>query len=460
VIPWRDREGNITSLWGRLIRPLKEGEKESDKYKPFSTDATKDHLFLIHKATECQTLVLVEGYFDALRATTRSLEGVVALAGSSLTRKQLATLEPLNIKNIILALDNDDAGRKGVERSLDMLKDSKYNLFVVNLPPGVKDPDEAMRTPQGMETFKRLLAHPQSAAQWQTRHILNAYETSTPQGKRESLHKILSYEVTLKNPFDRQDCVQTYTAALDITSEDIKAIRLELQEKYECQKKQTAYETFFKEGTRLLQADQLSDTWIDEKTREIQAQTTVGSLVPYRLEDGLRDLAKSLEGLKTGYISLDQVIRIPQQAMTIVAGRPSHGKTTLLLNLFLNMIEEYPEKAFFFFSYEESKQRLFIKAINILSQVVITQKYQAQNLRQLENFLKGSYTNILQVLEGQQIYADLTTQKRLWLIDDRFYIQDLVNQLAYLKDKYDVGAVFIDYIQKVKITEKAGTRQQ
>ena len=32
-------------------------------------------------------------------------------------------------------------------------------------------------------------------------------------------------------------------------------------------------------------------------------------------------------GLATGWGNLDRVVRVPEGAMTVVAGRPSHGKT-------------------------------------------------------------------------------------------------------------------------------------
>lgn len=70
---------------------------------------------------------------------------------------------------------------------------------------------------------------------------------------------------------------------------------------------------------------------------------------PYTLDDLQQDLTKTKDGLKTGYKSLDAFVRIPNEAITLVAGRPSHGKTTFMLNLFKNLIEEYSNLHFYFF---------------------------------------------------------------------------------------------------------------
>ena len=90
-------------------------------------------------------------------------------------------------------------------------------------------------------------------------------------------------------------------------------------------------------------------------------------LKPYTVENLKQDLSTIQEGLKTGYKSLDATIQIPQEAITIIAGRPSHGKTTALLNFFVNMVKLYPDREFYFFSYEEPKNQILLKVLNILT---------------------------------------------------------------------------------------------
>ena len=52
--------------------------------------------------------------------------------------------------------------------------------------------------------------------------------------------------------------------------------------------------------------------------------------------------------------------------MTIIAGRPKHGKTTFLYNLMMQMAESslYDDKKFYFFSYEENGNRIKQKMLS------------------------------------------------------------------------------------------------
>ena len=46
-------------------------------------------------------------------------------------------------------------------------------------------------------------------------------------------------------------------------------------------------------------------------------------------------------------------------------------------------------------------------------------------------------------------YGQFVEEKRLWLVDGRLYVEDLAAMLESLASEMEIGAVFIDYIQKV-----------
>jgi len=177
---------------------------------------------------------------------------------------------------------------------------------------------------------------------------------------------------------------------------------------------------------------------------------------PYTLEDLQKELSQTKEGLKTGYKELDEIVRIPNEATTLIGGRPSHGKTTFMLNLLLNLIKQYPNLHFYFFSYEETRQQIAVKIINILSEWIFNE---CQNLIQLEGYLRGGHTSFGMVEKGKKLYQEFVESGRLRIIGDPFYIQQLPTIISSLKSKFPIGAVFIDYIQKIKNKQKFGTRQ-
>lgn len=189
-----------------------------------------------------------------------------------------------------------------------------------------------------------------------------------------------------------------------------------------------------------------------DKTKE-----DVFQIKPYTVSDLRSDLSKIQEGLKTGYPSIDEILQIPQEAVTIIAGRPSHGKTTALLNFFVNMVKLYPEKEFYFFSYEETRSQILLKILNILSQDVISE---SSNISNLEGYLRGNYNSRSKITEASELLQKLTESSRLIVVDYPFYVEDLSRVISGLKAQgRNIGAIFIDYVQKIKIKQKLSTRQ-
>ena len=197
---------------------------------------------------------------------------------------------------------------------------------------------------------------------------------------------------------------------------------------------------------------------VEEKVDESKKESVNRlEIIPYTLEDLQKDLSSKKEGLLTGYKALDEMIRIPNEAVTLIAGRPSHGKTTVMLNLLLNIVIQYPDHHFYFFSYEETRSQLAIKLITILSEHMFNDG--SKNLLQIEGYIKSGSTDIRALEIGKKTYQELVSSKRLMIVDQPYHVNDLSNQIARLKSNVPLGGVFIDYIQKIKNKSKFGTRQ-
>ena len=75
----------------------------------------------------------------------------------------------------------------------------------------------------------------------------------------------------------------------------------------------------------------------------------------------LDEIATLPPAYKTGYSSLDKFIGFTPGAITLIAGRPSHGKTTFMFNLLLEMSKLYKDESFYFFTYEEPVKKHICK---------------------------------------------------------------------------------------------------
>ncbi len=451
VFPYRDAHGHIINIWGRRLQP----SEEAPKYKPFC-DSKKSVPFLLYKARGLDELILVEGYFDPMIACERGVKGVVGLGGASLNQDQLETLLSYKPKKITLALDQDEAGFAGTEKTIQLLASIDVDLFVVSLPDKIKDPDQCITT-KGVDAFAEALTKAESAPKWAAKRIVQKNEVATDRGKRAALRQAIEFNTYFKKPLDRHEFFTTVAQELNLAKEMFDGFFKEGEEELAKEAQKKAYHQLLEQGKRCVEKGDFSGfEQLFNQTQKVSSGEARIPIIPYTIENLQKDLKQAKEGLRTGYSRLDEFVRIQEGSIALVAGRPSHGKTTFMLNLFLNMISCYPDLNFYFFSYEETKAQIAVKLVNILAEYVFQE---AHNLPNIQGYLKSYSTSIPAIEEAKETYDLLVSSGRLKVIGEPYYVSDLVDVIRELKEKEPIGAVFIDYIQKIKNPQKFGTRQ-
>jgi len=129
VIPIHNAQGELVAYAGRW--PADDGWPEgSEKYQLPSGFRKSKVLFNVHRAREHarEGLIVVEGFFTVCEFWQRGRKNVVALMGSSMSREQerliVETVGPKG--RVLLALDNDEAGRKGSEDAVNRLRSQVF----------------------------------------------------------------------------------------------------------------------------------------------------------------------------------------------------------------------------------------------------------------------------------------------------------------------------------------------
>lgn len=178
--------------------------------------------------------------------------------------------------------------------------------------------------------------------------------------------------------------------------------------------------------------------------------------LPYTLSDLKRDVLQDPEGLKTGFEPLDKVMRIAPGSLTIVAGRPGEGKTTFQINLLKNLIKAHSDKAFLFFSYEEQSRYIALKLISSLAGEQILPH---QSLREVTACLRDERPVPDKLVAAIEEYRSLTETQRLFVLDKQYNVEEVVKLIQEYQRSLPIGAVCIDYIQKIPTNHKAATRQ-
>ena len=77
-------------------------------------------LFNLHRLAETEHVVVVEGFFDAIRLHELNVP-VVSVMGASITDEQVALLVDAGTRYVTVMFDGDDAGQEACEKVVDRL---------------------------------------------------------------------------------------------------------------------------------------------------------------------------------------------------------------------------------------------------------------------------------------------------------------------------------------------------
>lgn len=152
VFPIYDLGGNPVAFSGRIYNTKDTSKyintKETNKFKKGKI------LYNYHIAKEYlkknDTIIIMEGQMDVIRASTIGIDNVIATMGTALTKDHKNIIK--NMANtVILCFDGDAAGEKATNAAIKLLEDTNLNIKVVRLPNGM-DPDEYILK-EGKDSF-------------------------------------------------------------------------------------------------------------------------------------------------------------------------------------------------------------------------------------------------------------------------------------------------------------------
>ena len=158
MIPIHDLYGNPIGFGGRIYQT-----KDSSKY--INTKKTKlfdkgNILYNYHRAhtklNKEETIIIMEGYFDVIRASTIGINNCVAPMGTSLTKNHIQILKKIT-NHVILCFDGDEAGKMATIHALPLLEEAKLETKIIRLEE--KDPDEFI-IKRGKEAFYDKVKNP------------------------------------------------------------------------------------------------------------------------------------------------------------------------------------------------------------------------------------------------------------------------------------------------------------
>lgn len=142
MFPLWNLNGQVIGFSGRIY-----DTNDSSKY--INTKETEifkkgELLYNYHRAKEParieNTIIVMEGFMDVIRAYTVGIKNVVATMGTAVTKNQALLIKRM-AKNVILCFDGDQAGAKATASCSEVLQEVGVTPVVVRLENNM-DPDE------------------------------------------------------------------------------------------------------------------------------------------------------------------------------------------------------------------------------------------------------------------------------------------------------------------------------
>lgn len=143
VFPIQDYTGRTVAFGGRLINQTNTNMPKYINSPESTVFKKKDNLFGFDLAKEeidnHGYAVLLEGYFDVIKAHQEGIKNVVASLGTALTINQALLLKSLT-NNVVIAYDGDESGMENSFRAATVLDSVGCNVRIAHT--NNQDPDE------------------------------------------------------------------------------------------------------------------------------------------------------------------------------------------------------------------------------------------------------------------------------------------------------------------------------
>ncbi len=146
MFPILDTSGKVVGFTGRIL----ENSKYGPKYLHTPETSLFKKSFLLYGLFQAKThireadlCIICEGTTDVLSAHQKGVENIVAPLGTAIAQTQLQMLSRFT-KNILLLMDNDEAGQNALERYFTLGIPQGLNLYTNTLAP-YEDLDELMQ---------------------------------------------------------------------------------------------------------------------------------------------------------------------------------------------------------------------------------------------------------------------------------------------------------------------------
>lgn len=473
-----------STLYGFKFRTIQRDTQGRDKYTYLYGTEKRGNLFNLTGIQQTDgAIVVVEGELDALHAQVRGVKGMVATGGGKLTEELLTAARERGVKRITLLFDKDERGAKFVRESIDIAHAKGIAVMVATYPDGeslsdgtpIHDVDEYLQR-HSAEELQSLIDRATSGSMWLLTDIINSHTRegeATEVEERIIRDKVIALANHTPNEVDREIVLTAYANYFGIDGKQAfsaEALRAVADTERAAENKATQKietERTLREALALAEkgdpqaALQMAEAAAKE-LRSIDSRAKYSHLLALPTEESLLHRLQSKQGeLRTRYDLSNgrdtENFSLPSGAITFICAPTSHGKSTFLQNLALQVAEDKGEGVVLYFTFEEDGDAVTLQMLNKYMATELCRNYsssQSNNIRALRHYYKtGEAKYIADAARSQFNQRKAAFMEKYYTSGKiRIYYEDydsaeLIEAIRSISSQTKVKAVFVDYIQ-------------
>ncbi|ADU26610.1 DNA primase [Ethanoligenens harbinense] len=219
MFPIIDLRGNVVAFGGRVLDDSKPKYLNSNDTPAFHKSKC---LFALNFAKNSggRSLILCEGYMDAIALHQAGFRNAVATLGTALTPEQVRLMARY-AKEVVISYDADKAGQNASQRAIGLLTQAGLAVRVLRIEGG-KDPDEFIRT-HGADRFRMLLEHSGNHIEYRLASALQKYNVDITEQKAAYLKEAVEILATVESMVERDVYAGKLAETLGVSKENVLA---------------------------------------------------------------------------------------------------------------------------------------------------------------------------------------------------------------------------------------------
>ena len=217
IVPVIDPSGSVVAFGGRVLDDSKPKYLNSSDTPAFRKTKTLYGLNFAKDAC-AEQIVLCEGYMDVIAVQAAGVMNAVATLGTAITAEHARILARYT-KEVVIAYDMDEAGRRAVERAIRLLDSVGLPSKILNLE-NAKDPDEYIRR-FGADRFRMLLEGSENQFDYRCGRILKAHNLDDFNDRLAAVSELTELLATLPTEVQRDLYAARYADALSVKAESL-----------------------------------------------------------------------------------------------------------------------------------------------------------------------------------------------------------------------------------------------